>query len=356
MIRATTCGGNAPGLVGLQRDQADRAHAGDQRQHQAGDVACRRRRCATATAARPAAAGSPRPRRWRSRRRARSPSRPGPTADWASTTSRPPPLPESTAARSIGGDRAHLLDQVLGDAARVQRRPGQLPGDRAQLGQQPGRLGVRLRPRLGRSRGAAGPACTNPADSPAMTSHSSDARAGSVGVVEQAVVEAGDGEQPRRRPPSRHSDSRSRPCQRRQDRPARSGRAAARWRSRRRGRAASGARAERGDRRPRPAGPAARARGCARRRSTPAAPATASSADPDQRRGVAWWWPAPAARRARAGPGAAPSRSRSAASGIDSGPSVGRPSTAADPVVGSAVDCGDFVGVLLRDHGALHLQ
>ena len=70
------------------------------------------------------------------------------TPVWASTTSRPPPLADSTAARSAGRDRAQLLEQVLGDAARVEGGAGQLPGDAAQLGEQPGRLGVRLRGRL----------------------------------------------------------------------------------------------------------------------------------------------------------------------------------------------------------------
>ena len=65
------------------------------------------------------------------------------TPAWAST-SRPPPLADST-ARPVGpGHRAQLLQQVLGDAAGVEGGPGQLPGDRAQLGEQPGGLGVRL--------------------------------------------------------------------------------------------------------------------------------------------------------------------------------------------------------------------
>ena len=64
--------------------------------------------------------------------------------------------------RPVGrGHRAQLLQQVLGDAARVQGGPGQLPGDAAQLGQQPGRLRVRLGSSL--SCAAASPRCRVPA-------------------------------------------------------------------------------------------------------------------------------------------------------------------------------------------------
>ena len=138
------------GDVGLQRDQPDRADPGDQRHHQRGHLAaagCER------ACDRSAVCGC-----WLAQASAMAESASSvvsqstrSTPAWASTTSRPPPLADSTAARSARRDRAHLLEQVLGDAARVERGAGQLPGDAAQLGEQPGRLGVRLRlrPRRG---------------------------------------------------------------------------------------------------------------------------------------------------------------------------------------------------------------
>ncbi len=107
----------------------------------------RRSRAGLRAARRSAAAGWPRRRRSPSRRRGWSPSRPA-----RRRSGRAPPAgrrrwPDSTAARSTGRDRAHLLEQVLGDAARVERGAGQLPGHPAQLGQQAGRLRVRLRRR-----------------------------------------------------------------------------------------------------------------------------------------------------------------------------------------------------------------
>ena len=57
--------------------------------------------------------------------------------------------PATTAGREdrgpVGaGHPAQLLQQVLRDAARIQGRSGKLPGHATELGEQPGRLGVRL--------------------------------------------------------------------------------------------------------------------------------------------------------------------------------------------------------------------
>ena len=101
--------------------------------------------------------------------------------DWASTTSREPPLAHSTAARSTRATCADVVEQVLGEAARVERGAGQLPGDRAQLGQQPGRLGVRLR--AGRA-GRPSTRCSASAiagRAPASASHSTRGERGSRG-------------------------------------------------------------------------------------------------------------------------------------------------------------------------------
>ena len=132
-----------PGAVRLQRDQPDRAYARDQRHDQAGYVGSG------------AAAGL-------------GPGRDlgllaGPrVGDGGVGIERGLPVSPvhpglgqydqsaTAAARKHRGpihrcDRADLLDEVLGDAARIQGRPGQLAGHRTQLGEQPGGLGIRLR-------------------------------------------------------------------------------------------------------------------------------------------------------------------------------------------------------------------
>ena len=162
--------------------------------------------------------------------------------NWASTTSRPPPLPDSTAHRSTGATRRS-------SSIRCSAMP---PGSRVAPGSWRATVRSWVSSRVASAYGCGASTveprrrcteCTNAADRPAMASHSrTDNRY--VGSSEQPVVEAGQGEQPGR---DREQDERlpQPPGERGQDH--RHGQVR-QQRARRRARVGGqGARAERGD-------------------------------------------------------------------------------------------------------------